>query len=1575
LISRKTIPIIENNSFEVVMIDWAYNKSYNIIYISVDPFNEVIELDELNNIDFRCVNVTINPTFSIIDGNEIVLLRDINYIISSNIQVTDNSNLVIRNTTFTDDLNSYNLIIKNNAKLFSDNSIFNIEKVISEDQSELFLKDSVISTKNFSIISEKIYSNNLSVTVQSLNGINGSGGNPPVPGTDGQDSSIIINATFINLFNSFFKCIGGKGGYGGSGSHAVNGANGGMGGYSNGLIYSVNDIVLENNRFTFRSGNAGDGGKGDPGGNGGKGGDIAFTIISKKDILNDNTNYNLQCGEGGDGGQGSNSQSADDGGNGGNGGNLDFDIICDICDINNSIFYLLSGNGENGGYGGDGSSNGGDGGIGGEGGFSDLRIISESLFLKNSDIDVVSNEGEDGGDGGRGSDNDGGNGNLGGNAHPASIKIITNNTMILKKSYITSYGGQGGQGGEGGWAGDDGGDGSHAGDGGQSLMNLNSNKKILINNSFLNVRGGYGNDGGDGGNGDDDGGDAGHGADGAEGYLEISSNNILIINGSSLKCTGGFGDHGGDGEDGDGTSGVGGNGGNGGNGAQGNIQILNNENITISFSNIECNGGSGSYGDSGGDGSDNSGGNGGHAGTSALGKINIRSYSNISIDNSTILCNGGNGGRGGNGGDAEDDCNGVSYGNAGTGTAGSLSILTILATNYVTLFNTTTSVLGGKGGDGDQPGDCDLCNNPNYPTPGKSGGVGNFTILSDKEVQLKNCQLFCYGGYGGYGGSGGDAQDSGDDGSPGAVGGIGNLGMLYISTKDFVTENSSLTSIGGYGGNGGRGGRGDGSPGGRNGGVGGKGGNGKILLNIKNQKIILNSIINATGGNGGKGGNGGSDNTGSGDGGNGANGGNGGSGDLKIKTNLTYINITELLVNGGIGGLPGLGVEGGSDGVNGANGSEYLTFVSNYIYSIDSNINTDIYFDGKADFINLSTPSIHATGINFINIYWWLKINCYDQNSYQLHNAEINVYNQSDIFQKNKKTDINGKAKLYLLSEKLNKSEVKQADPYKINATHIFNNQPFVSSTESLTINSNKELDLTINDVWTDFEIVSDYIQFIPEQPRGGNNMTITAIIKNIGRSNASLVNVTFYDNDPYGDNTIISNEIIEFLSYGQNNTLSVNWSPVNDIHYICVDIDPDNNIKEYNELNNIAFTSPDLSISDEDIFFSKNGSKLFVNAIIKNYGETAVNNFIVSFYKEDPNNDGRLIKHNAITELINQKNGYTTTQIMLNTSEFIEGDLDIYVLIDPCNKIFESNESNNLAHNVFIVNLTQVTLIPEEDTVYNSEMFNVSVYIDPTVAIGGWSFDIQFPSDKLLVNNLTPGPYWNTFFDGGDIDNINGTIKNIQSWTVEPYPDSNNTAFIISFSAKDIGITDIGFIQVEVTDSDFNPLDVILFNSSVEILTILEIFNQYPIDGAINVERPPTDLNVTIDYSLTDGLDIFIKWKNHNNEWEVLIPFYDVGYGNYGYVPSGNDWIWGDTNYIWSVNVSYGSLWINETYTFTTGCSRYDVSNNDVVNFQDAGLCWVNRDSVVPYDGLYDVNQDKTVNFQDAGLCWVNRD
>jgi hypothetical protein len=150
---------------------------------------------------------------------------------------------------------------------------------------------------------------------------------------------------------------------------------------------------------------------------------------------------------------------------------------------------------------------------------------------------------------------------------------------------------------------------------------------------------------------------------------------------------------------------------------------------------------------------------------------------------------------------------------------------------------------------------------------------------------------------------------------------------------------------------------------------------------------------------------------------------------------------------------------------------------------------------------------------------------------------------------------------------------------------------------------------------------------------------------------------------------------------------------------------------------------------------------------------------------------------------------------------------------------------------------------------------------------------------------------------------------------------------------------------------------------------------DSFPLNGSFGVERPPIMLQVTLTDVENSSMNASTRWKNHSGQWMSLQNLTEVGNGTYAFIPAGNDWIWGNTTYTWSVNVTDGMSWANQTYVFTTGGSRYDVNNNDKVNFQDAGLVWVHRTSVVPYDGLYDVNGNEQVNFQDAGLTWTHRD
>ena len=72
------------------------------------------------------------------------------------------------------------------------------------------------------------------------------------------------------------------------------------------------------------------------------------------------------------------------------------------------------------------------------------------------------------------------------------------------------------------------------------------------------------------------------------------------------------------------------------------------------------------------------------------------------------------------------------------------------------------------------------------------------------------------------------------------------------------------------------------------------------------------------------------------------------------------------------------------------------------------------------------------------------------------------------------------------------------------------------------------------------------------------------------------------------------------------------------------------------------------------------------------------------------------------------------------------------------------------------------------------------------------------------------------------------------------------------------------------------------------------------------------------------------------------------------------------------------GSIQVENKSSSGNGNRIYDVNRDGVINFQDAGLCWVYIEDDVDNEYgnlLYDVNMDGQVNFQDCGLIWVNRD
>jgi PKD repeat protein len=144
----------------------------------------------------------------------------------------------------------------------------------------------------------------------------------------------------------------------------------------------------------------------------------------------------------------------------------------------------------------------------------------------------------------------------------------------------------------------------------------------------------------------------------------------------------------------------------------------------------------------------------------------------------------------------------------------------------------------------------------------------------------------------------------------------------------------------------------------------------------------------------------------------------------------------------------------------------------------------------------------------------------------------------------------------------------------------------------------------------------------------------------------------------------------------------------------------------------------------------------------------------------------------------------------------------------------------------IFVVNTgsaaetTEIGMILSSETVSVGEEFTVTIYINPTEAIGGWEiYNLTFSEEYVTANGVTNGSEWPIeSFDGGNIDNSGGGITEIQSWGTGDYPDYNHTACTISFTASNSGICSFELVRVQITDTLFVNLSVSTRNATITI-------------------------------------------------------------------------------------------------------------------------------------------------------------
>jgi len=160
----------------------------------------------------------------------------------------------------------------------------------------------------------------------------------------------------------------------------------------------------------------------------------------------------------------------------------------------------------------------------------------------------------------------------------------------------------------------------------------------------------------------------------------------------------------------------------------------------------------------------------------------------------------------------------------------------------------------------------------------------------------------------------------------------------------------------------------------------------------------------------------------------------------------------------------------------------------------------------------------------------------------------------------------------------------------------------------------------------------------------------------------------------------------------------------------------------------------------------------------------------------------------------------------------------------------------------------TQIRISPDSQTVSTGETFTVNIAIDPTEPIAGAQCDVQFDSSLLTALSVSDGGMFDMWFNGIlEIDNTNGTIKNIIAFNLGGTTDENGTLAVITFQSKSSpGTAYVNLENVELSNSGGTSVSVTISNGTVTVTT-----------GNL----PP-------DTTITSAPSGTINYRNVNFEW-----------------------------------------------------------------------------------------------------------
>jgi parallel beta-helix repeat protein len=523
--------------------------------------------------------------------------------------------------------------------------------------------------------------------------------------------------------------------------------------------------------------------------------------------------------------------------------------------------------------------------------------------------------------------------------------------------------------------------------------------------------------------------------------------------------------------------------------------------------------------------------------------------------------------------------------------------------------------------------------------------------------------------------------------------------------------------------------------------------------------------------------------------------------------------------------------------------SEDQIFLDTRVYNSKT---LDVYFKGGNDNIKFINTKFDENKIGFIdsvdrfNNYYYLDLVLIDTQGSPVSDASVDVQNVIVDVNENP-INLNGEALSTLNVGSTGRTALPNDKLNSVALMDFFQTSTTKTEMEyALSISTN---DASVNDII--FDIDSSWYREDPNTP----TYTITAIIPT---SDVTEPQITGFA--PSSDNPFTAGESKKFQVWADQELTTMKW-------YVNGNLVSSGSMDYTWEVasgtNTVMFTG-----------FNANG------AVVQTWEITEGE--IVE--EESPVSSGTGLSFTPTATSLTATSGESTTFSVDTSQEFTSavwsldgvevesgttGHVETWTTAGTHTVTFDGTAAAGTISRSWVVivstaEYSTITISPSTTTVAPGESFSLDVYIDPTQALAGSQFDLQY-SQLATISTVNEGDLFTTgdlatTFQYDSIDNAAGLLDNVYTAIVGSGTISSPgvMATIEMVAGSSSGILDLGLSDVILSDANSNPAGYTVSNATV----LIDTAPQFTSVSAQTVEEKQS-LSFTVTASDADGDDL----------------------------------------------------------------------------------------------------------------------